>query len=406
MAIEITFIRHGETEANAAGIWQGQGDASLSQTGKLQSESLRSRIEPDRYDRVISSDLTRTVETAEIAGLDPVLDPAWREMDIGSWEGLSRAKVHERFPDEIGRLMAGDRDVAMGGGESWTTFTRRIDTAVEQLLTESPAGSRVLVMAHGGVIHAALAGGLGLRGDRRWPVARIRNTAITEVIAGDSFHLQVLNDARHAPVVTGGERDAATAALIRHAESEANRAGRWHGRTDGPLSEQGAAQGSLLAGQYDGVSRVFASPLRRTRETAEAFARAADLDVQLVDGVIEIDFGAWEGLTTSEIQERFPEEFLRVFEEGEDLPRGGSGETFADAGERLESTLRSLVELHVGERLAVFSHGGAIWALTARLLGFRWGDWRKLAMPSNVSTTHVRLDTDSGLLIDYNLPLL
>jgi probable phosphoglycerate mutase len=262
-------------------------------------------------------------------------------------------------------------------------------------------------MAHGGVIHAALSRGLGFAGERPWPISRILNTAVTEVVASDGgFHLQILNDARHAPTVTGHDGDSAVpVALARHGESQANVEGRWHGRTDGPLTRRGANQGAALAESLLGITKVFASPLERTRITAAGFAGASGLKVEVIDDLIEIDFGAWEGLTTSEIEERFPEEFDRIFLGAEDLPRGGTGETFAGAGARLESAVAQLVRDHPNDSIAAFTHGGAIWALASRLLGIDWSGWRKLAIPSNASTTHVRFDGTTPILIDYNLPL-
>jgi broad specificity phosphatase PhoE len=406
LSIEITFVRHGETDANAASIWQGQGDAGLSQIGQQQAAALGDRLGDRTYDFVVSSDLNRTLQTAALAGLDPSEDVSWREMDIGAWEGLSRTEVHDRFPDEIERLEAGDRDVRMGGGESWAEFGGRIAGAIDDLIVRIPAGSRVLVMAHGGVIHAALSERLGFPRGQRWPIARILNTAITEVVASeDEFHLQVLNDARHAPVVTGNEDDAGIPiALVRHGESEANVAGEWHGRTDGPLTAKGKQQGVDLAARYDGITRVFASPLRRTKETATAFAAPFDLEVDVAEGLIEIDFGAWEGLTTSEIGDRFPFEWHRVFTDGADLARGGTGETFAGVGARMESQIRTLADENPSHRMALFTHGGAIWAFATRTIGLGWKDWRALALPSNTSLTHVRFDGGSPVLMDYNLP--
>jgi probable phosphoglycerate mutase len=406
LSIEITFVRHGETDANAASIWQGQGDAALSEIGRDQAIALGQRLADRHYDFVVSSDLNRTMQTASLAGLDPTEDAAWREMDIGAWEGLSRAEVHERFPHEIARLQAGDRDVRMGGGESWTEFGARIAGAIDELIARIPAGSRVLVMAHGGVIHAALSERLGFKRGQRWPIARILNTAITEVVASEGeFHLQVFNDARHAPVVTGNEEDAGIPiALVRHGESEANVAGEWHGRTDGPLTARGKQQGADLAARYNGITRVFASPLQRTRETAAAFAAPFDLEVDIAEGLIEIDFGAWEGLTTSEIGDQFPFEWHRVFTDCVDLPRGGSGETFAEAGVRVESQIRGLTDEHPTDRLALFTHGGAIWAFATRIIGLGWKDWRALAIPGNTSLTHVRFEGGAPVLMDYNLP--
>ena len=406
MSIEITFVRHGETDANASSIWQGQGDAALSTVGREQATSLRQRFKRKEFDIVCSSDLRRTIQTSEIAGLDPIQDSAWREMDIGAWEGLTRTEVQERFPDQIARLRSGDGDVAMGGGESWHDFGHRIDAAVERLVSETPPGSRVLVITHGGVIHAALSGRLGFRGRRPWPVSRILNAAITEVVAGDDrFHLQVLNDARHAPVVTGNEEEnGLPVALIRHGESEANVEGRWHGRTDGPLTEMGLRQGADLVARHNGITRVFSSPLERTRMTAAAFADQIELPVHVAEGLIEIDFGSWEGLTSAEIRDLFPDEWRQVFEDGVDIRRGGTGETFAEAGARMESQVRSLMEQNPTDRLGLFTHGGAIWALASRVMQIDWSDSYKIAIPSNTSVTHLRFEGGSPVLMDYNLP--
>lgn len=408
MSIEITFVRHGETDANAASIWQGQGDAALSETGRAQARALRDRLSGVEFDLVVSSDLARTMETADLAGLDPVPDPGFREMDIGEWEGLTRSEVHERFPEQLRQMAAGDRDVAMGGGESWNAFSARVDAAIEALADRVAPGSRVLVMAHGGVIHSALATRLGFGGARPWPIARILNTAVTELIVDDDWaHLQLLNDVRHVPVVTGHE-DARSipVALVRHGETVANVEGRWHGHSDGPLTERGRSQARRLAEQYDGVTRVFASPLERTRHTAEEFARHHGLEVEIDRGLIEQHFGAWEDMTTSDISATFPDEWEAVFGQGIDLPRGGTGETFAQAGERVASTVKRITEDHPTDRLALFTHGGSIWAFAARITGVDWSNWRAFAIPGNTSVTHVRYDGGAPVLVDYNLPLL
>lgn len=406
LSIEITFVRHGETDANAAFIWQGQGDAVLSEVGRQQAASLKDRLGSKEFDFVYSSDLPRTLLTSELAGLDPAEDPAWREMDIGAWEGLTKAEVEDRFPDEISRLHSGDRGLGMGGGESWDDFGGRIEAAVAALVAGTPAGSRVLVMAHGGVIHAALSRRLGFRKRRPSPISRILNAAITEVVAdGDAFHLQVLNDARHACVVAGADEEAGLPiALIRHGETDANVEGRWHGRTDGPLTANGLRQGADLARRFNGITKVFASPLERTRRTAEAFAEPFDLEVGLADGLVEIDFGKWEGLTSSEIGEIFPEDWQTVFGDGIDIPRGETGETFAGAGERMESQVRRLAEMNPTHRMALFTHGAAIWALASRIMGIDWSGWRKISIPGNTSLTHIRFESGAPVIVDYNLP--
>ncbi len=405
MSIEITFVRHGQTDANAASIWQGQGDVGLSDVGREQAMSLRRRLAAKDYDFVYSSDLRRSTQTSELAGLEPTEDASWREMDIGAWEGLTRTEVQARFPEVMARLQSGDRHMEMGGGESWHEFGHRINAAVERLIAETPPGSRVLVMAHGGVINAALLECLGFQKRRPWPISRILNTSVTEVaVSRGGFHLQVFNDASHVSVVTGNEdENGIPVALIRHGESQANVEGRWHGRTDGPLTELGLRQGADLAARYNGITRVFSSPLERTRTTAAVFAKPSGLGVDIVDGLIEIDFGSWEGLTTEEIGERFPAEWNQVFGKSADIRRGGTGETFAEAGERMESQIRALADQNPAHRLALFTHGGVIWALVSRVLGIDWPNWRKIVFPGNASLTHIRIEDGALVLVDYNV---
>jgi len=347
------------------------------------------------------------METAGLAGLEVTPDPRWREIDIGRWEGLTRAEVHARYPDESARAAAGE-PVRLGGGESWVELHDRIRTALEQLIGEASDGSRVAVVTHGGVIHAAVEAGFArgghdltdLTNDGSRRLGPLRNASVTDVIATEGgFHLKVFNDVTH--LGTDSEDEAAIA-LIRHGESEANLMGRWHGRTDGPLSERGRSQAEALGARHPAVSRVYTSPLRRARATAEAFAAHHHLPVGIRDDLIEIDFGAWEDLTFTEISQRHPEEWSAVFEHGHDLPRGGTGETFDGAGKRLDGAIGDVSMMHPGERIALVSHGGLIWAAAARILGIGWSAWRSLSIPGNATVSNVRVTDGSSVLVDYN----
>jgi len=344
------------------------------------------------------------METAALGGLDPRPDPRWREIDLGRWEGLTRGEVHERFPEEVARIAAGD-EVKLGGGESWQDLTDRIGRALAELVSEVPDDSRVLLLTHGGVIHAAVEAGFALIGhaltdDAIRRLGPLGNASITDVAFGPGvFQLRSFNDVTH---LDGDYTDGAAIALIRHGESEANVTGRWHGRTDGPLSDRGRVQAAALGARYPRVNMVYASPLQRARATAEAFAAPHRLSVSIRDDLVEIDFGAWEDMTFAEISARHPEEWSAVFEAGHDLPRGGTGETFAAAGRRLAAAIDDIAAHHSGQRIALVSHGGLIWAASARILGIDWRAWRSLAIPGNASVTHVRVVDGSAVLADYN----
>lgn len=384
-------------------MWQGHGNHLLSERGERQASALRERLAGKRFDFVFTSDLPRTMQTAELAGLDARPDPSWREIDIGRWQGLTRDEVAELYPEESAALREG-RPVQMGGGESWEEFSGRVARALADLIHRIPPGSRVLVMTHGGNVHSVVGSGLRVTGrGRTWPLERVRNASITEVIASlDGFHLHSYNDARHAfPDPSGPD----TVALVRHGETVANLEGRWHGTTDGPLSDHGREQTERFAAAHNGATRLFTSPLERARLTAEAYARRHRLAACLEPGLVEIDFSSWEGLTTSEIEQRFPADWSAVFDGGADLPRGGSGETFAGAGMRMDRVVGALAQQNPNQHLALFSHGGSIWALTARVVGLPWPRYRSLGLPTNTSLTRVQLTANGMRLVDYNLPL-
>lgn len=142
----ILLARHGETDWNRDGIWQGWADPPLNETGRAQARELAEQLRDVPFDAVYSSDLQRARETAEIAaaphGVPVVTDPGLREIDIGSWSGLTRAEIEERFPD-------GERP----GGETREQHASRVLEAVERIARENP-GRRILLVTHGGTMRA------------------------------------------------------------------------------------------------------------------------------------------------------------------------------------------------------------------------------------------------------------
>ncbi|MCP4868193.1 MAG: histidine phosphatase family protein [Proteobacteria bacterium] len=188
----LTLVRHGETLSNATGTWQGQGDSQLSPLGLKQAELLGERLERVHFDRVVSSDLRRAVETSELLGKPYTCDPAFREIDLGSWEGLTREQVREAFPDELAALSRGE-DLPVGGGESWLDVQRRTLAALEELRGEQD----VLLVAHGGVILTLMCALVGRGVGTVRPLGRLLNTSMTTIELGDETIVHRYNDADH-----------------------------------------------------------------------------------------------------------------------------------------------------------------------------------------------------------------
>lgn len=197
--IEICLVRHAQSVSNAGGIWQGQGDSPLSEEGRRQVEALRGHLRHERYDLVVSSDLSRAADTAKALGAEVEHDAAWREIDVGAWEGLTMTQVVERFPEQIEALKA-RRTFAIGGGESWPEVFERADASLAALRQRLPEGGRAIVFTHGGIIAAVLSGLLGVRERFPWPLGRMRNTARTTLrFSEDRVELVAHNDDSHVP---------------------------------------------------------------------------------------------------------------------------------------------------------------------------------------------------------------
>lgn len=150
----ILLARHGETDWNRLGRWQGHADQPLNETGRRQAAELAERLVGDGIIAVYSSDLARARETADAVarrlGLDVVEDEGLREIDVGSWSGLTRAEVEQRFPEGYARWLRGE----IGhDGETREELTARVVSAVERIAAEHPS-DKILVVTHGGAIRA------------------------------------------------------------------------------------------------------------------------------------------------------------------------------------------------------------------------------------------------------------
>ncbi|MCB0240999.1 MAG: histidine phosphatase family protein, partial [Anaerolineae bacterium] len=141
-ATTLILLRHGETEWNLSGRWQGQAmDTDLSDRGREQARIVAQRLQTYPFGAIYSSDLKRAWDTACIVGdqvgMQPVADAALRESDIGVWTGMTWEEILARFPDEMAAMMAGE-DIRRGGGESMSELTSRLAAAVERIAAAHP----------------------------------------------------------------------------------------------------------------------------------------------------------------------------------------------------------------------------------------------------------------------------
>ncbi|HEX4654787.1 MAG TPA: histidine phosphatase family protein [Mycobacteriales bacterium] len=174
----VVLLRHGRTEWNATGRFQGQLDAPLDVMGKAQAIAAAVAVAPMQPDAIVSSDLGRTADTAAAVaaetGLDVVLDPRLREINLGLWQGLTRAEARERFPEEYEGWQAGE-DRRRGDGETYAEVGARASECVIEWLDRLGAGATLLAVTHGGTARATIGTMLGFDPDLYWRLAPLGN---------------------------------------------------------------------------------------------------------------------------------------------------------------------------------------------------------------------------------------
>lgn len=184
----ILLARHGETDWNAEGRWQGHSDPPLNETGREQARALAERLADEPLDAIYASDLRRASETAEIVagrkGMTVKTLADFREINAGTWEGLTAPEIEERFPDAFPRW----RETGEPGweqGETHEAMAARAVAAARSLAERHP-GERILVVCHGGPMKAILmyAEGSDYLTQRR-DTPRIENCELREIAVSD-----------------------------------------------------------------------------------------------------------------------------------------------------------------------------------------------------------------------------
>ncbi|KJY46344.1 hypothetical protein VR46_09660, partial [Streptomyces sp. NRRL S-444] len=165
----------------------------------------------------------------------------------------------------------------------------------------------------------------------------------------------------------------ATFVLLRHGETALTPQKRFSGSggADPELSPAGHRQASAVAGALAArgtVQTIVGSPLRRCRETAQAVADRLGLEVTVEEGLREVDFGAWEGLTFAEVRERFPDDLQAWLDSPKAAPTGG-GESFTTATRRISATRDRLLAEHAGRTVLLVTHVTPVKILVRLALG-------------------------------------
>jgi alpha-ribazole phosphatase len=161
--LRLYLIRHGEIEPSAMGKLIGHTDAALSERGVEQARRLAEKLANVRLDAIYSSDLRRAYRTAEIIAernrIRAQPSAAWREINMGLWEGRTLTALNDEKSEHVASLFNDPASFEYPGGESFADFMTRVQESLGQLLLSHSHGEIALV-AHGGVCRAIIGGAL------------------------------------------------------------------------------------------------------------------------------------------------------------------------------------------------------------------------------------------------------
>jgi broad specificity phosphatase PhoE len=164
-SVRLWLVRHGQTDWNLEGRYQGHADMPLNALGLAQARLLADKLYGEVFDALYTSDLERAYQTARVLAdsldLEPVPDPRLREIHQGEWQGLLVVDVAQRFTAEVERRRADPLSARPPGGESVGELAARMASAAGDIARRHPGG-KVLVVSHGLSMAALLAQARGV----------------------------------------------------------------------------------------------------------------------------------------------------------------------------------------------------------------------------------------------------
>ena len=186
--------------------------------------------------------------------------------------------------------------------------------------------------------------------------------------------------------------------IIRHGQTQANVDHKWHGSTDTALNEIGEQQAQKaaerIAREHSDVSAIYASPLQRTRHTAQRIAELLDIEVIAEPRIQEYGIGALEGTSFDDLKERH-DFFDRVAADPHYAAE--RGESIHGVGTRVISAFEDFAARHPGEKVVAVSHGAAMALALAGIFHNDWYQWHRFHF-QNTAVTELNLGSTPKLL--------
>lgn len=193
-----------------------------------------------------------------------------------------------------------------------------------------------------------------------------------------------------------------TVLLVRHGQTESNITGFYMGWSNEDINEVGYTQARSLSSRLASlpIASVYTSPLKRTYTTAAILAKPHDLELEVLDDLIEIRLGDWQGLHMDEIRQRWPElwQQSRIDPSALTMP---NGESFDEVTERAVRAFETIVTANQGRQAVIVTHDVVIRVLVAHVLGVLNSIYRRFEI-NNASLSMMQVVDGNARLITLN----
>jgi len=395
VTLRLLLVRHGLSSFNKERRIQGRDDLSnLSEEGHDQARRLGASLAEVSFDAIYSSRLQRAASTTASllegrggSAPAPLFDDGLLEVDLEPWSGMSIDELTERHPVDFAtwKRQPLELELQRRDGSSYRPLVELMDQArtfVNGLIERHPVDqdSTVLVVAHNAILRCLM---LTLLGEPEHGFRRLRvdNTSLSIFnlrpgVDQPQVQIECLNSTTHLqPLPDRGK--AARLILVRHGETDWNKAGRFQGQIDIPLNDHGRSQAAAARDFLRDVTidRAWSSTLSRPTETAQIILEAhSEVPLVQIDGLVEIGHGLWEGKLESEIRDGWSD-LLDTWKRAPETVQMPEGETIQDVWARSVTSWQEIAKgLKPEETALVVAHDAANKTILCDLLGLTPAD--------------------------------
>ncbi len=410
LSTRVIILRHGQSSYNSQGRIQGRSDLSvLTDRGLADAKATSAAFQGLNFDAAYCSPLQRAYQTAQtvLTGLGQQerlqTDDRLLEIDLPLWETMLNQEVREKYAEQYQAWKQRPHELTMllpqadGTAREFSPVLSLYAQATNfwQEILPQHQGQTILIVAHNGINRALISTALGISPSLYHSIQQ-SNCGITVLnFSGgldDSVQLESLNQTSHLGQILPTFRppnQGPRFLLIRHGETDWNRAGKFQGQIDVPLNDNGRNQASLAAEflKTTQIDFAFTSPMLRPQETAQIILQQRSLSLMENADLREIGHGLWEGKFEAEIEAEYPGELARWHDRPETVQMP-EGENLQDVWTRATAAWQQIIQQvgNVTQTGIVVAHDATNKVLLCSLLGLAPADIWKIKQGNGAVT--------------------